>query len=76
MHAFWVSSARTSRYILSFHTANGDMTMRKLWNTRKGGKSTFRMLELGSVTKTTKGQDMYMYNDGGDPPFSKDWFWG
>ncbi|MET0499200.1 MAG: hypothetical protein ABW106_13125 [Steroidobacteraceae bacterium] len=50
--------------------------MRKLWNTRKGGKSTFRMLELGSVSRLTKGQDMYMYNDAGDPPFSKDWFWG
>ena len=43
--------------------------MRYLWNMRKGGKRAFKMIELGAVTSTTKGNTGGIYTDGGDPPF-------
>jgi hypothetical protein len=43
--------------------------MLRLWSARKSRKRIFRLMELGSVTGTTKGDRFGLYDDGGDPPF-------
>ena len=47
--------------------------MFKLWNILRFGRRTFKLIELGSVSRTTKGSVNVGLLDGGDPPWNKEW---